>query len=89
MGNIEVDLEPLVENSAESDTFAAKPVPVLDFVDVAIQRPWVEEDIHYFSLGQDADPTTNHPAVEVVAVGKNPYDSVSNQLKVLLHPDFL
>lgn len=61
MRTVNVDTDSLVGHSTQTQTLSTEPVPMLDFMKVAIERKQVVEGILNDKLGEDTDTTSNSP----------------------------
>lgn len=89
MSYIEIELKPMVSNCADTNTFTSKPITMVNFVYVTIERPLMKEGVNDFAFAEDAYSTSNDTTVKIVAVRQGIGQFASNKLVVIFNPDFL
>lgn len=62
MSAVDIYKSVIVLYPAQANTFPSEPIPMMDFVNVSVQRPLVEENIFYWPFGKHTEAWTQDTA---------------------------
>lgn len=89
MSQVKIDNLVIDSDFAQANSLPAKPVTVLDFVDVAVHRPVMEERWNYFVPREDAQTASEDTRVEVMRIREDRLQPLLDLDVVVLRPDLL
>jgi hypothetical protein len=89
MSQIKVNDVVLYSDFAQANAFSAEPVAVLDFVNVSVDAPVMEESRKDFVTRKNAQSTSNNAGIEVMRKWIFLADSFADLFEVVFAPNLL